>query len=525
MEVVVDLVVLCAVCLLISGVAIRLGLVVASHFGIADRPGGHKQHQTVTPFVGGFGVISVVVVAFALVEPYFPSFSLRPLQGILVGALALFLTGLADDIWHLGFKPRFVVQALVALSMVYVGGVELTSLGQILPGKGSIELGVLAVPFTIIATIGLINAVNMIDGIDGLSGSVSLISLALTAIVAHSAGDGACTVFVVALIGGVAGFLYYNLRYPGNGRARVFLGDNGSMLLGFLFAWLFIALSQGTPGTPGTQAAMTPVTALWLFALPLMDTVGVMLRRIWLGKSPFRPDRHHLHHLFVRAGFRVSDVVAFAAFSQVCLGLIGIAGLWLEVPESVMFALFLLCFAGYFLAIARPWRLVPRLRQVGCALKLPLADTRGIFVGYIQKEKCPELLNVICSGLAGGYDFKLELFQLARPPGDKRNVFCVVLVPICSSSDHLIGQIQGDMRGVRKRLAGEAGVEVRLFLQRSSANDRRVAYSLPGAISNQRRADRRGGHERSLIYSMERTQGRVYADPMAFAASVTPVCR
>jgi UDP-GlcNAc:undecaprenyl-phosphate GlcNAc-1-phosphate transferase len=92
------------------------------------------------------------------------------------------------------------------------------------------------------------------------------------------------------------GFLYYNLRYPGNRRARVFLGDNGSMLLGFLFAWLFIALSQGEP------AAMTPVTALWLFALPLMDTVGVMLRRIWLGKSPFRADRHHLHHLFVRAG-------------------------------------------------------------------------------------------------------------------------------------------------------------------------------------------------------------------------------
>jgi UDP-GlcNAc:undecaprenyl-phosphate GlcNAc-1-phosphate transferase len=87
------------------------------------------------------------------------------------------------------------------------------------------------------------------------------------------------------------------------------------MLLGFLFAWLLIALSQG-----GDEAAvMTPVTALWLFALPLMDTVGVMLRRIWLGKSPFRADRHHLHHLFVRAGFRVCDVVAVAVLMQVRL--------------------------------------------------------------------------------------------------------------------------------------------------------------------------------------------------------------
>jgi len=511
----VDLVVLGTLCLLISGVAIRLGLVFADHFGIADRPGGHKQHQTVTPFVGGFGLISVVVAAFLLVELFFHSFSLRPLQGILVGALALFLTGLADDIWHLSFKPRFVVQALVALSMVYAGGVELVSLGRILPGLAEVELGPLAVPVTIFATIGLINAVNMIDGIDGLSGSVSLVSLALAAIVAHSAGDVAYMVFLVALIGGVAGFLYYNLRYPGNGRARVFLGDNGSMLLGFLVAWLFIALSQGK------QAAMTPVTALWLFALPLMDTVGVMLRRIWLGKSPFRPDRHHLHHLLVRAGFRVCDVVAIAVFSQVALGLIGIVGLWLDVPEWIMFALFLLVFAGYFLAILRPWRLVPALRRLGRTLRLPSGDARGIFVGYFAQERCAELLDTVCAGLAGSYDYQIQLYRVDdRRYANGRNVYCVVLVPVGSGNDHLIGKINSDTSAIRRRLFDDAGLDVRLFIQRSSTNDRRVAYSRPGVKSNQRRADRRGV-ERTLIYSMERARGRVYRDPVACATSVT----
>ncbi len=513
-----DLVVLCTVCVLISGLAIRLGLVVADRFGIADRPGGHKQHQAVTPFVGGFGVISVVVAAFLLVEVYFPNFSLRPLQGILVGALALFLTGLADDIWHLSFKPRFVIQALVALSMVYVGGIELASLGQILPAMGSVDLGLLAVPFTIFATIGLINAVNMIDGIDGLSGSVSLVSLALAAVVAYGAGNVACTVFLVALIGGVAGFLYYNLRYPGNARARVFLGDNGSMLLGFLFAWLFIALSQGT------QAVMTPVTALWLFALPLMDTVGVMLRRIWLGKSPFRPDRHHLHHLLVRAGFRVCDVVAFAVFSQICLGLVGIAGLSLGVPEWVMFALFLLVFAGYFLLVLRPWRLVPTLRRIGRTLRLPSGDARGIFVGYVQQEKCLDLVDTICAGLTGGYDYQLQVYQVDRHSEDRRNVYCVVLVPVGSGNDHLIGRIQSDTRGIRRRLARQSGVEARLFMQRSRDNERRVAYSRPGVKSNQRRADRRGV-QRTLIYSVERARGRMHRDAVLLPARSAPVCR
>jgi hypothetical protein len=145
------------------------------------------------------------------------------------------------------------------------------------------------------------------------------------------------------------------------------------MLLGFLFAWMFIALSQGE------QAAMTPVTALWLFALPLMDTVGVMLRRLWLGKSPFRPDRYHLHHLFVRAGFRVCDVVAFAVVMQVAFALVGVGGPAarrtgvsdvLAVPRR---------FRGLLLLILRPWRLVPWLRRLNRWLGMPSAQVRGIF--------------------------------------------------------------------------------------------------------------------------------------------------
>ena len=121
-------------CLLISGVAIRLGIALASHFGIVDRPGGHKLHDTGTPFVGGFGLIAVLISAPLLDDCVFGDFALFHLPAILVGGLVIFLTGLADDLWHLGFKPRFLVEALVALAMVFIGGVELSSLGELFPG-------------------------------------------------------------------------------------------------------------------------------------------------------------------------------------------------------------------------------------------------------------------------------------------------------------------------------------------------------------------------------------------------------
>lgn len=513
-----ELAVLFGACLLISGVAIRLSAVLASQLGIMDRPGGHKQHESSTPFVGGCGLIVVVVSVPLLVGCFFGDSALFRVRGMLLGGLVIFLTGLADDIWRLDFRSRLFIQAVVALSMVSIGGVELRSLGELIPGV-RVDLGWLAVPLTVFATIGLINAVNMIDGIDGLSGSISLVSLALTAVVAHLANNAGYTIFIVALMGGVGGFLYYNLRYPGNSRARVFLGDNGSMLLGFLFAWLFIALSQSRGGGP---AAMPPVVALWLFALPLMDTIGIMLRRIWMGKSPFRPDRHHLHHLFLRAGFRTCDVVGFAAVMQFLFGLCGISGMLLGIPEYLMFWTFVGVFGVYFLIVVRPWRLVPWLRRLNNLLGLPSVQVRGIFVGYLRKEKISEAIGIISAGLTRGYDYQLSIHQLGNPHSDERNVYCVVHIP-AEGNDQLIGRIQRDAMRIRRQLAKQPGVEVRLFLCRQSENDPRTAYS-PIVGGGSRVAERRGVRS-TLIYSMARGDGLMPSEVHGFGLSVPPGCR
>jgi hypothetical protein len=324
----------------------------------------------------------------------------------------------------------------------------------------------LAVPFTIFATIGLINALNMIDGIDGLSGALSFISLGFVVVLASVVGNDLYVVLAIGLMGGVAGFLYFNLRYPSNPRARVFLGDNGSMLLGFLFAWQFIALSQGE------LRAMTPVTALWLFAVPLMDTVSVMLRRVWLGKSPFHADRNHFHHLFIRAGFRVRDTVALISIFQAMLAAFGIAGQILAVPESLMFGLFLLCFAVYFLVIARPWRVVPGLRHLNVLLGLPSVYSRGVFVGYFGKEASREVLGILVENIDSRPDYRLSL---QRAPGKAEgSANLCALIEIGGSLDEVsVGAIQRFAAQIKARMNSVPGIQVRQLMQRSEDNDPR----------------------------------------------------
>lgn len=501
-----ELMVWCSVCVLISAVAIRAAMLFAGRLGIVDRPGGHKQHEFVTPFVGGFGIAAVLVCSFALDGLLAADLGMRSLFAMLLGALAMFLTGLADDVWHLSFKPRFVVQALVALGMIAGGGVVLESLGELLPGV-VVELEWLAVPLTVFGTIGLINAVNMIDGVDGLSGTISLTSLAFLALVVAQGGHGGpYLALILALLGALAGFLYFNLRYPGNRRARVFLGDNGSMLLGFLFSWLFIALSQGR------EAVMSPVTALWLFGLPLMDTVGVMVRRIWLGKSPFKPDRYHFHHLFVRAGFRVSDIVVVAVLLHAAFASIGVLGLLLKVPEYLMFWAFLVAFVVYFLCTLRPWRLVPKLRRLACTLSLPLVQGRGIFIGRFAEGNLAGMVEAICRELAAKAEYRIEVYQIENSTFDRRNLYCVVALP-ASGDDRRLGEIHRDLLRLRRLFAATNGLDVRLYMRREERNDRRATSSVAAALAQgkagsltvggRRRGERRGTRKRSLVFAKE----------------------
>lgn len=453
-------------CLIVSGLVIRVGMALVARFGVLDHPGGHKQHDASTPFVGGFGIIAAMMTVLSVGSGQFSELSALPLHVIVFGASVLFVTGFADDIWHISFKIRFVIQALVAVVLVVLGGVGLSSLGHLLPGM-LVNLEGLAIPFTIFATVGLINAINMIDGIDGLSGSLSFTSMAGIAAVAATAGQTGYVVVAVALMGGLVGFLYFNLRYPGNLKARVFMGDNGSMLLGFVFAWMLIGLSQGQ------QTAMAPVTALWLFGVPLLDTVSVMLRRVWLGKSPFHADRHHLHHLFLRAGFRVSDTVRMVILVQALLVAIGLAGEYFNVPEYLMFGAFLMVFASYFYVIFRPWRVVPNLRRLNAWLGLPSVAARGVFVGYFSESEAKRVLGNVIEDLGRRFEYRLSLHTVDNKALGRANVFALVELDE-DVNEATIGATKALMVQIKEHLSYLPKAQIRLFMHRNGDNDRRA---------------------------------------------------
>lgn len=480
--------------LLAAGVT-HFAISAALTYGIADQPGGHKQHDTITPFVGGVGVLVALSVALIMLTHTHPEQSLKWLS-LALGSLIIFVTGFADDLWQLNYKVRLIIQTAVALIMILAGDVVLSDLGGLLPGL-TVELGLLAIPFTVFATIGVINALNMIDGVDGLAGTVSFISFLLISAIAFVTGDSSNLILAVALASGIAGFLYFNLRHTSQPRAKVFLGDNGSMLLGFLFAWLLIDLSQEP------NLVMTPVTAIWLFAIPLMDIVSIVLRRIWLRRSPFTPDRYHLHHLLLRAAFIPEEVVFFIASLHLLLGMIGFAGWYLGISEFIMLIGFLLVYMGYFYLILRPWRFILMLNrlhtQFHARLKIAPPANSGTFFGNNSVNEILTLSQIISSKIDPTMKFVTRVFKQPSTDRNSANQYAMTL--------NILPPKNGDLNELEQQIASfqqqlidhDNNIQLRQLTVRNNKNDRRQ-HNQVNATRDLRISERRQFDYQMLVF-------------------------
>ena len=322
-----------------TGVLARL----APTLGLVDRPGGRKDHAAPVPVVGGIALVITLLCAVFCVDrtPVPPAF--------LAAASILVIVSVWDDWKELHHVPRFLAQIAAVLVMIYGAGIELRSVGDLL-GWRPIGLSVFVVPMTVFAVVGVINAVNMIDGMDGLAGSTSMVSLAWYGVAATLLGRPDLANLAWLLCGGLAGFLLFNLRFPWQPRAKVFLGDAGSTLLGFALAWFAIDLSQGS-----AARTLPPIAALWVVLLPLADTVSLMARRRSRGKSPFHPDREHIHHFLLAHGFTVSGALLILVGVSVVFGAVGVIGWRVGVPQPVLFGVFFFGFFAYHYAIKRAW--------------------------------------------------------------------------------------------------------------------------------------------------------------------------
>jgi len=262
--------------------------------------------------------------------------------GLLAITSIVLIIGLVDDAYELNVYFRMAVHSLCALIMAVAMDNQLLSLGNIL-GLGLVSLGFLAIPLTIFTTVGVINAVNMIDGMDGLSGGLVMIALIFLSIVAFTHSDIAMLQMLTLFICAILAFLAFNFRLPWNKSAALYLGDAGSTMMGFIVAWFLIEATQGE------GAMMSPVYALWFLAVPLIDTVNLLVRRPMRGVSPFRAGTDHIHHRLHRVGYSHKQIVIGLYATAIAFGSIGMTGYLLEANEAVMFALFLGIFAIYIL--------------------------------------------------------------------------------------------------------------------------------------------------------------------------------
>lgn len=325
----------CVLGIVVTVICIRSLIPLAERLNLVDYPGGRKQHRSVKPLIGGIAVF----IGFAAAMLSLP-ISLQGYRPFAAGGLLLILLGILDDMHELSARARLGGEILAGLIMTIWAGIELSNLGALF-FNGNLLLSWFAVPFTIFAIVGLINAVNMLDGSDGLAGSITIIQLFLFFIVAQHAHLFIEAHVILLLTSALLGFLIFNFPFSKNKSARIFMGDAGSMFLGYALSWFAISLSQQP------HAAIYPVGVLWILGLTLWDALRVILSRLIAGKSPFKPDRNHLHHILHDYGLSPRNTCFVVSGVSLVLGLIGVIGQYQGLSSSTLFIAYVSGFIIY----------------------------------------------------------------------------------------------------------------------------------------------------------------------------------
>ncbi len=334
----------------------------AISIGLVDVPGKRKHHSGSIPLIGGLSIflaslISLFLLSYMDIGKYELDGSIHAL---FTASLVLLIVGVWDDYRELPAAIRFFAQICAILIIIYPGNVVLTDLGYLSFSGEILSLGLLSVPFTVFACLGVINAMNMCDGLDGLSGSLSLISFLGLGVANFLSGSFAEQYLIMVMAASVIAFLMFNLRTLWRSKACVFLGDAGSMLLGIALAWLCVNLSQGE------ARVISPAAVLWFLMLPIYDAVSMMLRRIVRGQSPFVADREHLHHIFLLAGFTVGETVMLMCGFALAGVLVGLLGTFFGVPDIWLAGAFLLGGLLYDLVVRKAGKVMRVLRRSIC---------------------------------------------------------------------------------------------------------------------------------------------------------------
>lgn len=304
------------IAILLGSIIIPNILLISYKKRLFDIPDSRKIHSLPIPRLGGLSFLPVVIVCLCLIMGmrYYLGFPIRdyPVIEILceflffaVGAMFLYLVGVADDLIGVGYRYKFMVQIIAALLLI-ASGDSFHSLGGIF---GIYELPAwLGIPFTVFVVVYIINAINLIDGIDGLASGLTSISLCVLGLIYTLRGEYIYAILAFTTLGVLIPFWIYNVFGNAKRGHKLFMGDAGSLTLGYILSLLVIHLSvsrldDGSAGTPYMMIAFSTIL------VPLFDVVRVVLHRLRAHKSPFLPDKNHFHHKLLRTGMSVRMVM------------------------------------------------------------------------------------------------------------------------------------------------------------------------------------------------------------------------
>ncbi len=321
---------------------------IAYALGIVDRPNARKLHKAPTPYLGGLAMLAGWLVAVVLGSLVFldgPG-EKGPIIGIVIGATIATGIGLLDDLTDLKPVIKIAGQLVAAYALIFSGvGLKIAEvIFAPLMIQPSVQISMaVSAAFTVTIVLALCNSVNLLDGLDGLCSGVIVIKVsALTVLAVTLARYGISEVYdptrmivCLSILGAILGFLPYNFN-----PASIFMGDAGSMLLGFNAATIFLLLGENAVNIQWFYAA------LLVFGLPAVDTALAIFRRVRAGESPITADAHHLHHQLIRQGLTVRQAVAFLYVLASFFALAGLLMTQLRVRYGVLLILFVAAIVG-----------------------------------------------------------------------------------------------------------------------------------------------------------------------------------
>lgn len=312
----------------------------AAKTGAMDKPNARKVHKKPIPRIGGIGIwiafmIGMLVVSFFTEIPEDQEFELI---GLMVSGTLIVLIGVIDDYTNLPAKVKLAGQIIAACVLVIGFGVRVDFVTD--PFGDYIYLEWLAIPATLFWIVGITNTVNLIDGLDGLAAGVSAIAAVTICVVALQQDILFIAVVTACLAGAAVGFLYYNFN-----PARIFMGDSGSMFLGFILAGVSII---GAVKSAATIALIVPILAL---GLPILDTSFAIVRRYRGGVPIFKPDKGHLHHRLLDLGFTQRQAVLLMYTISAVLGLSAVT--LTEVSTQIAIIIFCVVVAAVLFGAAK----------------------------------------------------------------------------------------------------------------------------------------------------------------------------